>query len=189
MHACTQCVVASLSSAVQPHDAGTLQAESQRLPVVHDRGLASHSCLVHSERGLYTANSAAIMYVFILQDSEGDMLLAKEGTPEHAAEAQSEQQGLNVRQGGGVTQSTERQAEQSRKMQPVQQPQQSHQAASINYDSLPRPSPYPLEGDVIAYRLLHIGADWTPQVNLLPAPSFLPRGDRSSTLYPACCML
>ena len=117
------------------------------------------------------------------------MLLAKEGTPEHAAEAQSEQQGLNVRQGGGVLQSTERQAEQFRKMQPVQQPQQSHQAASMNYDSLPRPLPYPLEGDVIAYRLLHIGADWTPQVNLLPAPSFLPRGARSSTLYPACCML
>ena len=131
------------------------------------------------------------MHVLILQDSEGDMLLAKEGTPEHAAEARSEQQRLNVRQGGEVMQSTERQAEQSRNMQPVQQvqhmqqPQQSHEAASMDYDSLPRPSPYPLEGDVIAYRLLHIGADWTPQVGLPPAPSFLPRGDRFFALYPA----
>ena len=34
----------------------------------------------------------------------------------------------------------------------------------MNYDALPKPQLYPLEGDVIAYRLLHIGADWTPQV-------------------------
>jgi hypothetical protein len=31
------------------------------------------------------------------------------------------------------------------------------------FEALPRPEPRPLEGDVIAYRILHIGADWTPQ--------------------------
>ena len=145
----------------------------------------------YADRGHHTPNPAAIMHVLILQDSEGDLLLAKEDTPEHAAEAQSEQQRLNIRQGGEVMQSIERQAEQSRNMQRVQQVQhmqllqQAHEAASMDYDSLPRPSPYPLEGDVIAYRLLHIGADWTPQVGLPLVPSFLPRGDRSSTLYPA----
>jgi len=45
--------------------------------------------------------------------------------------------------------------------------QVAHHAASMDYDALPKPSLYPLEGDIIAYRLLHIGSDWTPQVILL----------------------
>jgi hypothetical protein len=70
-----------------------------------------------------------------------------------------------------------RSVQQVLQVQHMQQPQQSHQAASIDYDLLPRPSPYPLEGDVIAYRLLHVGADWTPQVgHILPAPSLMPQG-------------
>lgn len=57
-----------------------------------------------------------------------------------------------------------RQAQQPKQAQHMQQVQR---AASKDYNALPRPSPYPLEGDIIAYRLLHISADWTPQVALL----------------------
>ena len=32
------------------------------------------------------------------------------------------------------------------------------------FEALSRPQPVPYEGDVIGYRLLHISADWTPQV-------------------------
>ena len=36
----------------------------------------------------------------------------------------------------------------------------------VEFEALPRPQPVPLEGDIIGYRLLHIGTDWTPQVCL-----------------------
>ena len=35
----------------------------------------------------------------------------------------------------------------------------------IDFEGLLRPEPWPVQGDIIAYRLLHIGADWTPQVS------------------------
>ena len=61
---------------------------------------------------------------------------------------------------GGVQQ----RPEQAPVTQHAQQAHQMRQLVPVDYDSLPKPSPYPLEGDIIAYRLLHIGADWTPQV-------------------------
>ncbi len=33
------------------------------------------------------------------------------------------------------------------------------------FEALPRPELQPMEGDVIAYRILHIGPDWTPEVS------------------------
>ncbi len=36
--------------------------------------------------------------------------------------------------------------------------------ADVEFEALPKPEPHVIEGDVIAYRLLHIGDDWTPQV-------------------------
>lgn len=52
--------------------------------------------------------------------------------------------------------------------------QVAHHAASMDYDALPKPSLYPLEGDIIAYCLLHIGSDWTPQVILLVLLNCIP---------------
>ena len=52
-------------------------------------------------------------------------------------------------------------AQQGQQRREAQQPQQEKR---VDYERMPRPSPYPLEGDIIAYRLLHIGADWSPQV-------------------------
>ena len=37
-------------------------------------------------------------------------------------------------------------------------------STDAEFEALPRPQPVPFEGDVIGYRLLHISADWTPQV-------------------------
>ncbi|CAL8464633.1 g4168 [Coccomyxa elongata] len=37
--------------------------------------------------------------------------------------------------------------------------------ADAEFEALPKPEPHVMEGDVIAYRLLHIGDDWTPQVS------------------------
>lgn len=40
--------------------------------------------------------------------------------------------------------------------------------ADAEFEALQKPEPHVLEGDVIAYRLLHIGDDWTPQVCSAP---------------------
>ncbi|BDA49487.1 probable coilin at C-terminar half [Coccomyxa sp. Obi] len=37
--------------------------------------------------------------------------------------------------------------------------------ADAEFEALQKPDPHVMEGDVIAYRLLHIGDDWTPQVS------------------------
>ena len=36
--------------------------------------------------------------------------------------------------------------------------------ANAEFEALQKPEPHVMEGDIIAYRLLHIGDDWTPQV-------------------------
>lgn len=38
-------------------------------------------------------------------------------------------------------------------------------STDAEFEALPKPQPYAIEGDFIGYRLLHIGADWTPQVS------------------------
>ena len=56
------------------------------------------------------------------------------------------------------------QARSAPQAQQKQETQQDQREKRVDYEKMPRPSPYPLEGDTIAYRLLHIGADWSPQV-------------------------
>lgn len=50
---------------------------------------------------------------------------------------------------------------------PQHPPEQQGPVTDAEFEALPRPQPLPFEGDIIAYRLLHIGSDWTPQVRSL----------------------
>ena len=65
------------------------------------------------------------------------------------------------------------QARSAPQAQHTQQSKQAQQEKRVDYEMMPRPSPYPLEGDLIAYRLLHIGDDWSPQVRSFAAASVL----------------
>lgn len=97
-----------------------------------------------------------------LQDSEDDVARPQE-TQEVHEPAVPKLPGLtngSVSGHGGVRQAPEQ-------APAAQRAQQAHRAEPVlrmDYDALPKPTPYPLEGDVIAYCLLHIGTDWTPQV-------------------------
>ena len=96
-----------------------------------------------------------------LQDSEDNVARPRE-TQEVHEPAVPKLAGLT---NGGISRHVSRQAPEPAPA--TQRAQQAHRAEPVlpmDYKALPKPSPYPLEGDVIAYRLLHIGADWTPQV-------------------------
>ena len=103
----------------------------------------------------------------MLQDEEADM----PEMPEGSGQQDWGQEGQAAAANGGYTASAleqvPRQARCAQQAQLTQQTEQVHQGKKVDYEKMPRPSPYPLEGDIIAYRLLHIGSDWSPQVNFV----------------------
>ena len=98
-----------------------------------------------------------------LQDSDNDVSRAQKAPAVHQQAAQMPSAATV-----GITSSQKSQQRpgQGPVRERAQPPPQVEHRLRVDYDALPKPQPYPLEGDVIAYRLLHIGADWTPQVIL-----------------------
>ena len=89
--------------------------------------------------------------------------------PESSGQHAREQEGQAAN--GGYTaylpEQAPGQAHSALQAQHRQAAQPAQQKSRVDYELLPRVAPYPLEGDIIAYRLLHIGADWSPQVGVL----------------------
>ena len=92
---------------------------------------------------------------------------APESSGQHARE--QEEHAANGGYAAYVPEQAPGQAQTAPQAQHRPEAQQAQQAKRVDYEKMPRPSPYPLEGDLIAYRLLHIGADWSPQVASLAA--------------------
>ncbi|CAK0787640.1 hypothetical protein CVIRNUC_010862 [Coccomyxa viridis] len=100
---------------------------------------------------------------FADSDEEADMPEVPESSGQHSRE--QEGQAANGGYAAYVPEQAPGQAHSAAQAQHRQTAQPAQQKSRVDYELLPRVAPYPLEGDIIAYRLLHIGADWSPQVS------------------------
>lgn len=103
----------------------------------------------------------------MLEDEEANMPEPPESSDQQNWEREGQTAAANGGYAAHLPEQVPRQAQSAQQAQQRQVAQQAQHEKRVDYENMPRPSPYPLEGDTIAYRLLHIGADWSPQVGSL----------------------
>lgn len=116
---------------------------------------------VSRERDSLACSTSISEHNTALQGSEEDAPMAQEARAILQQTAQKPPAATNGTVSSHIPRQRPEQALVRERTQPAPRVQRT---PHVDYDALPKPQPYPLEGDVIAYRLLHIGADWTPQV-------------------------